>query len=79
MATLKELAQFIGITESGMKYKKKYHPAEFLLLELGYRYYQNMSGFDKLPLQRELEKKQKIADTLLENKRRKALERKEET
>jgi len=76
MATLKELAQFIGITESGMKYKKKYHPAEFLLLELGYRYYQNMSGFDKFPLQKKLEKKQKIADALLKEKRRKALEKK---
>jgi len=73
---LKKLAQFIGIIESGMKYKKKYHPVEFLLLELGYRYYQNMSDFDKFPLQRKLEKKQKIADTLLEERRRKALEKK---
>lgn len=46
-------------SKPSLKYKKKHNPAEFLLIELGYKYLNQLPAFDREPIMIRLRNREK--------------------
>ena len=68
MATMKEIAEFLDISLSGVKYKKRHKPKEYFLIELGYEVYKYTPAFNRIVYDAKLATKVKIASELKKKK-----------
>ncbi len=66
MATMKEIAEFLDISLSGVKYKKRHKPKEYFLIELGYEVYKHTPSFNRIAYDAKLANQVKIAIKLKE-------------